>query len=127
MNLHIALRQASQDGTIVGAFATSKREYRNGSRHYFIETSLEDTRLSRQLWLPAWQWQGFSTLPQREIVATSEQPSKRFIAWQEAQMLIHDLEGYSPYTPENQALFEEAKLALQFMGANNDQFDFTVE
>ena len=121
------LRQAAQAGTTVGAFADSRRAFKHDDRHYFIETPIEGSDQRRQLWLPALQWVTFGTLRRREIIATQEQPDRRFAAWQDAQVLVDQVEGYSAYDPQNQALFEEAKLILQFMGANDDQFDFSVE
>lgn len=36
--------------------------------------------------------------------------------------LVDDLEGYSQYEGEGKALFEQAKLSLQYIDANDDNF-----
>ena len=118
------VRQAGQDGHMVGWVSRSRHD----ARDYFIEAPPSGGAAhSRQLWLPAWRWiNEYATAPQREIVATEAEPARRFAAWQDARPTVNDLEGYSPYDGQGQALFEEAKLILQFMDANNGGFDFSV-
>ncbi len=129
----VVLRQASRSSITMGQFASSKKEIAEGGASYFLESAVTDSPLRRQLWLPARRWvdsAGFGlagTLPQREIVTTLAAPEARFAAWQDVQAKIYDLEDYSPYEGEPKALFEQAKLMLQFADANDDSFTFSVE
>lgn len=122
----LAVREAAQSGITVGSFGVSKREYKRHERDYFIEAAPDERGMARQLWLPALIWVTLGTLRQREIVATLSKPSERFDAWQAVQPLVSDLENYSEYDGEGQALFDEAKLTLQYLDANNDSFRTVV-
>jgi len=122
----LAVREASQGPITIGSFANTKREYRNNERSYFIESAPDEPGLARQLWLPAWKLVGLGTIRQREVVATTSDPSARFDAWQAVQPLVSNLEGYSEYEGEGQALFEQAKLSLQYIDANNDDFRVSI-
>ena len=139
----LVVRQASRAGYTVGWVSASgparpwervvgwalAAKLRPAPRDYFIEAPQATGNASaRQLWLPAWQWVNeFSTARQREIVATEAEPDRRFAAWQDARPTVNDLEDYSPYEGDGRALFEQAKLILQFMSANDDGFDFSVD
>jgi len=122
----IALRQATQSDMIVGSFAASKKDYKRRDRDYFIESTPDEDGIARQLWLPAYKSFGAGALRQREVVATAAHPSERFEAWQAVQPLVGDLEGYSEYEGEGQALFEETKLSLQYIDANNGDFRISI-
>jgi len=122
----LAVRQATQGAITVGSFAETKRDYKKYERDYFIESAPDEPGVARQLWLPALQWVAIGTIRQREVIATTSDPSTRFDAWQAAQPLVTDLEGYSQYEGDGQALFEQAKLSLQYIDANNDSFRTVV-
>lgn len=99
-----------------------KEIIKKNERNYFIESAPDEPGVARQLWLPALRWVNLGTIRQREVVATVAEPSARFDAWHAAQPLVTNLDGYSEYEGEGQALFEEAKLSLQYIDANNDSF-----
>jgi len=122
----LAVRQASQGAITVGSFADTKKEYKTRERNYFIESAPDEPGVARQLWLPALRWVALGTIRQREIVATSSDSSTRFDAWEGVQPLITNLDEYSEYEGEGKALFEQAKLSLQYIDANNDNFRVSV-
>ena len=122
----LAVREATHGAITVGSFANSKKEYKNSERNYFIESAPDEPGVARQLWLPALIWVTLGTIRQREIVTTDADPSVRFDAWQAVRPLVADLEDYSKYEGEGQSLFEEAKLNLQYIDANNDSFRSSV-
>ncbi len=122
----MAVRQFSENGITIGAFAKTKRLVIQSDPHYFIESSVPGSAYKRQLWLPADRWEdidGHPTfVPHREIIETTETTSRRFAAWQDVQPYVYDLNDYSPTDPINQALYEQASLLLQFIDANDDSF-----
>jgi hypothetical protein len=120
----IAVREAIQGAITVGSFANSKRDYKTQERSYYIESAPDEPGVARQLWLPASKWVngGVATLRQREVVATESHPATRFEAWKSIQPLLTDLDDYSEYKGEGQALFEQAKISLQYIDANNENF-----
>jgi hypothetical protein len=122
----LAVRQASHNGISVGDFGISKKDYKKNERNFFIETPPDEQGIARQLWLPALQWVFLGTIRQREIIATESAPSDRFDAWQQVQPLIKDLENYSEYDSDGQALYNEAKLTLEHIGANNEGFRTSI-
>jgi len=123
----LAVRAAGENGMTVGAFASSRRAYRKGDRHYFIESTTDSNDSARQLWLPAiGRVAATNFASQREIVSTESEPSRRFAAWQEVQPLTHDTDGYSPYNPDSESLLKEAKISLEFIGANDGSFAIQI-
>ena len=118
----LAVREATQGPITVGSFADSKKDYKKHDRNYFIESADDEPGVARQLWLPALKWVSIGTIRQREIITTTSDSATRFDAWKAVQPLITDLDGYSQYEGEGQALFEQARLNLQFIDANNDSF-----
>lgn len=122
----LAVRQFSENGITIGAFAKTKRQFIHNEPAYFIESPIAGSALKRQLWLPADDYTTIDEEPvlveHREIIVTTETPDRRFAAWQDVQPEVYDLEDYSPEDPVNQALYEQARLLLQYVDANDDTF-----